>query len=119
MRDDRSGDTRYAGRHKLGRGRGFCASFHGAVSAGVMKLWVEHAFPAGEVAHDRTAPFRLSIAGWLSLGSLRVGVKADAALPVPRVPTAFDDLRFDTADDVETLEFDLDEGGAGGSGDRW
>jgi hypothetical protein len=119
MRDDRSDDTRCAGRNKFGRGRGSCASLHGAGSAGVTKLGVGHAFPADEVAHDRTAPFRLSIACWLSLGSLRVGVKADAALPVPRVPTAFDGLRFDTADDVETLEFDLDEGGVGGSGDRW
>ena len=119
MRDDRSGDTRYAGSNKPGRGRGSGASFRGAGSAGVTKLGVGHAFSAGEVAHDRTAPFRLSIAGWISLGSLRVGVKAHAALPVHRVPTAFDDLRFDTADDVETLEFDLDEGGVGGSGDRW
>jgi hypothetical protein len=84
-----------------------------------MKLGVGHAFPADEAAHDRTAPFRLSIACWLSLGSLRVGVKADAALPVPRMPTAFDGLRFDTADDVETLEFESDEDGVGGSGDRW
>jgi hypothetical protein len=118
MRDDRCGDTRCARRNNPGRGPGSCASVHGAGSAGVVTLGVGHTFPAGE-DDARTAPFRLSIAGWISLGSLRVGVKAHAALPVHRVPTAFDDLRFDTADDVETLEFDLDEGGVGGSGDRW
>jgi hypothetical protein len=118
MRDDRSNDTRPARRNKFGRGRGSRASLHGAGSAGVTKLGVRHAFPADE-DDARTTPFRLSIGCWLSLGSLRVGVKADAALPVPRVPTVFDGLRFDTADDVETLEFDLDEGGVGGSGDRW
>ena len=73
----------------------------------------------GDEIVDPTAPLRVTIAGLLSLGWLRMGVKADAALAGSRVPTAFEDLRFDTADDTETLEFDIDEGDVGGTGDRW
>ena len=69
---------------------------------------------------DPAAPFRLSLVGSFKLGSLRMGVKADAVLVFPRLATEFEDLRFDTADDVETLdEYDTDEGDVSGTGDRW
>jgi len=70
----------------------------------------------GEVIVDPSAPLRVSIAGSLSFGWLRVGVQADAALPGSRAPTAYEELRFDTADDMETLEYDTDEGDVGGIG---
>jgi hypothetical protein len=73
----------------------------------------------GDLIVDPTAPFRRTIVGRLSPGSLHMRVKADVVLAVPRVPTAFEDLRFDTADDVETLdEFDIDESDVG-TGDGW
>ena len=75
----------------------------------------------GEVIIDRRDPFRLTIGGLFSLGWLRVGVKADVVLALPRVATEYEDLRFDTADDyLETLdEFDTDEGDVGGTVDGW
>jgi hypothetical protein len=48
-----------------------------------------------------------------------VWVKARVELAVERVPTEFYDLRFDTADDVETLEFESDEDDVGDTADRW
>ena len=70
----------------------------------------------GDVIVDPTAPLRISIAGLLSLGRLRMGVKADVALALPRALTSFEDLRFDTADDLETLdEFDIDEDDVSGT----
>jgi hypothetical protein len=75
----------------------------------------------GDLIVDPQPQFRLPIVGPLSPGSLRVRAKADVVLPVPRVGAAFEDLRFDTADDLETLDdfdFDIDEGGEGGTGDE-
>jgi hypothetical protein len=69
-----------------------------------------------DVIVDPTAPLRVTIAGLLSLGWLRMGVKADVVLALPRALTSFEDLRFDTADDLETLdEFDIDEGDVRGT----
>jgi hypothetical protein len=69
-----------------------------------------------DVIVDPTAPLRVTIAGLLSLGWLRMGVKADVVLALPRGLTSFEDLRFDTADDLETLdEFDIDEGDVSGT----
>jgi len=79
-----------------------------------MLTWEE-----GDEIVDPTAPLRVTIAGLLSLGWLRMGVKADVVLALPRALTAFEDLRFDTADDLETLdEFDIDEGDVSGTGDE-
>jgi hypothetical protein len=73
----------------------------------------------GDLIVDPQPQFRLPIVGPLSPGSLSVRAKADVVLPVTRVGAAFEDLRFDTADDLETLDdFDFDEGGEGGTGDE-
>jgi hypothetical protein len=72
-----------------------------------------------DVIVDRTALFRATVVDLLSLGWLRVWVKARVALAVERVPTEFYDLRFDTADDVETLEFENDEDDVSDTVDRW
>jgi hypothetical protein len=70
-----------------------------------MPTWEED-----DVIVDPTPPLRVTIAGLLSLGWLRMDVKADVVLALPRAPTSFEDLRFDTADDLETLdEFEIDE----------
>jgi hypothetical protein len=83
----------------------------GDMSIHTMPTWEE-----GDVIVDPTAPLRVSIAGLLSLGWLRMGVKADVVLALPRAMTSFEDLRFDTADDLETLdEFDIDESDISGT----
>jgi hypothetical protein len=83
----------------------------GHMSIHKMLTWEED-----DVIVDPTAPLRVTIAGLLSLGWLHMGVKADVVLALPRVLTSFEDLRFDTADDLETLdEFDIDEGDVSGT----
>jgi hypothetical protein len=71
-----------------------------------------------DVIVDRTALFQATVVDLLSLGWLRVWVKARVELAVERVPAEFYDLRFDTADDVETLEFESDEDDIGDTADR-
>jgi hypothetical protein len=55
-------------------------------------------------------PFILTAVRPLTTGSIRSRVKADIVLPFPRERTAFEDLEFDTSDDLETLdEFNIDD----------
>lgn len=59
------------------------------------------------------APFDLTMLRPLTPGSLRTRVRADVVLPLPRERTAFEDLSFDTSDELDLDEFEIDERDAG------
>lgn len=54
-------------------------------------------------------PFDIDVVRPTDPGTYFSGVRADVAFPLLRRRTAFEDLHFDTLDDDETLDFDLDQ----------
>lgn len=52
--------------------------------------------------------FELTLVRPLEPGRIGARVKTDLNLPLPRVRTAFETLRFDTADEDEGLEYEID-----------
>lgn len=58
---------------------------------------------------DRVGEFLLNVVRPLDPGTIGEHVKHDLRIPMPRIRTAFESLVFDTADDDEVLEFDIDQ----------
>ena len=57
---------------------------------------------------DHEEAFELDVVRPLNPGGIRTRVRADIAIPLPRTRTAFENLSFDTFDDSEELNFDID-----------
>ncbi|WP_280410707.1 hypothetical protein [Nocardia asiatica] len=54
-------------------------------------------------------PFIIDVIRSVTPGRINRRVKTDLDIPLPRMRTAFEDMRFDTRDDDEQLDFDIDE----------
>jgi hypothetical protein len=57
----------------------------------------------------RESDFALTVVRTLTPGSFRRHVRSDLEIPLPRTLSAFEQLRFDTADEDELLYFEFDE----------
>ena len=66
---------------------------------------------------DPEGEFLLNVVRPLNPGRIGGHVRIDMNIPLPRVRTAFESLEFDTADDSEALEFDIDTRDVGNADD--
>lgn len=66
---------------------------------------------------EEDADFELTLVRPLEPGRIGARVKTDLNLPLPRVRTAFETLEFDTGDDDEGLEYEIDRRDLGDGND--